>query len=196
MSERAGRGRQWGIGLCAAAVVVGGGLGLVGYQRMSGLGDRVGGFPAIAAGEEELVSFDSAGGRTAYFESTCFDCGDDGATTIPGVEITSEDGDPVEVEAYGTDGTAVPRHTGSYLSYSRDGFEGEPEYTFRIPEAGAYRIRVDASEAPDGQLRVGPSVRDDWFSGVAMIVGGVLLGGFLLVAGAIVLVVAAVRGRR
>jgi hypothetical protein len=189
-------GRRWGIGLCVGAVVLGGLTVFTGYSRMSGVGERVGGFPAVAAGHEELVGFDEAGGKTAYYESTCFECGDGSGAIAPRLEITSEDGDDLEVGEYATDGTATASYTDGPFSYTRDDVEGEPEYTFRISEPGTYRVRVGPSDAPDAQMRFGPSVTRDRFWGAARIVGGVLAGVVLGVSGVIVFVVASVRRRR
>jgi len=196
VSESGTVGRRWGAGLCAAAVLLGGLAVVVGLQRMSGVGDRVGDFPAVAAGRERLVTFDDAGGKTAYYESTCFDCGDGGNAIVPDLEITSEDGDGIDVDGYATDGTATPSYTGGFFSYTRGQFDGEPEYTFRIPEPGTYRVQVGSSDAPDGQMRLGPSVTRTWFSGLVLIGGGVTVGGVLLVAGVVVLLVAGARRRR
>ena len=196
MSEPGTVGRRWGIGLCAAAVILGGLAVIGGVQRMSGMGDRVGGYPAVAAGREELVTFDDAGGKTAYFESTCFDCGDDSSAVAPDLEITSEDGDSLDVGAYATDGTATPSYNDGFFSYTRGRFDGEPEYTFRIPEPGTYRVRVGSSDAPDAQMRLGPSVARTWFSGLLLTVGGVIVGVVLLAAGVVVLLVAGSRRRR
>jgi hypothetical protein len=191
-------GRRWGIGLCAVALLVGGILAVAGFRLFARPGDRVGSYPGVAAGEQAEVEFTRAGGITVYFESNCFTCGDESATTAaPELEVVAPRGETLTVEGYATDGTAVPRYEDDGLfSYSRGDVDGAPVLTVRLPEPGTYSITVGDSPADGATLRFGPSVFPGRVRGLVMMVMAVVLGGLTLVAGVIVWITATARRRR
>jgi hypothetical protein len=113
-----------------------------------GLTDRVERLQRISVPGTEVVSFDSAGGRTIYYEAP--GANDDGFS-LPAVTVRIEGVEGGEVVALrGYNGTAT---------YSANGREGRALSTFSIEEPGSYEVEV--SGEPGGTIALGESVFGD-----------------------------------
>jgi hypothetical protein len=113
-----------------------------------GLTDRVDRLQRVTVPGTEVVSFDSAGGRTVYYEAP--GASDEGFS-VPAVTVRIEQVDGGQVVTLrGYNGTAT---------YSANGHEGRALSTFSIEEPGSYEVEVNGE--PGGTIALGESVFGD-----------------------------------
>ncbi len=149
------------------------------------LGDDVDAMDRISVPGEGVVTIDGAGDRVIYVE------GGGGAAPIATLSPTE-----VTVESIAPDSTPIPvRNVSVSETYDLSGHSGRAALEFTVDEPGDYRIAVEEAPSWVTNVAVGPHL--DLIGPIGSIFVAVFVpagvGGVLVLAGAVVLIVTGVR---
>jgi hypothetical protein len=149
------------------------------------LGDDVDAMDRISVPGEGVVTIDGAGDRVIYVE------GGGGAAPIATLSPTE-----VTVESTAPDSTPIPvRNVSVSETYDLSGHSGRAALEFTVDEPGDYRIAVEEAPSSVTNVAVGPHL--DLIGPIGSIFVAVFVpagvGGVLVIAGAVVLIVTGVR---
>ncbi|MEO7197151.1 MAG: hypothetical protein ABIZ50_01625, partial [Solirubrobacterales bacterium] len=171
-----------GIALCGAVMLAGAALCAVGALRISGVDDRIAGYPAIAAGTSGTIELTDSGSYVGFFELANFGQGEkERSSDAPTLDVEAPDGRALPIDVYGGDDTATPEYSpGDFLSYEHGDYGGAPVYSFDVPAAGTYQVDVGASPKASGRIRIGPGISGQMIGGIILAAAGAVIGGIAL----------------
>ena len=159
-----------GVGIAALLVV----NGVIGFVH------RVDDFQRVPLGRQGSVVFEDTGGYTLYYEQRFSSEG-----RVPGFDLAleSEGGDPVPLSEYDSD-----------VTYDVGLRHGRALYSFRIDEPGSYVLRVGSPDGREGATGEVVAVGRGLGRGlVVRIITAALVGLLGLAAGAVLIIVTAVK---
>ena len=186
------RGRrpiQVGIALLVAGLA----LAIVGGVFSSANADRkVPGFQRVALADRTgTVTFKSAGGYLAYYESSTITSHTNVLPTIPVTLTNQATGQQMVLDTlYGQRGDG----TFKALQYDYKGHKGMAMWQFHVDQAGTWKVELSPTPgaAADAQVAFGKSIAQGVVVGAILIIVGVLA----MLGGLITLIVGLVKRRR